>query len=131
MSPSLVSRISPSEVLVEAPDREDSLAVIDEVDDVAGDVTFGGAGDSDRLVQRDVDRACLLASVADAVTVEAHVIALFDLRAEGGGRAVDGHATLRDQGVGFATRACAALAQVFVETHDLLGSKLPQGELPS
>ena len=44
-------------ILVEAADREDPLGVVDEVDDVAGDVPLGRAGDADRLVERDVDRS--------------------------------------------------------------------------
>ena len=57
-------------VLVEPADREDALGVVDEVDDVAVDVALGRAGDADRLVERDVDRARLLARGADAVAVE-------------------------------------------------------------
>ena len=44
-------------VLVEPADREDALAVADEVDDVAGHVALGRAGDAARLVERDVDVA--------------------------------------------------------------------------
>ena len=47
----------PLGVLVEPADREHALGVVDEVDDVAGDVALGRAGDADRLVERDVDRA--------------------------------------------------------------------------
>jgi hypothetical protein len=107
----------PLRVLVEPPDREDPLGVIDEVDDVAGDVALGGARDPDRLVERDVDRPRLLARAADALAVEAHVVAVLDLGPERGGHAVDGDAALGDEGVGFATRARPALAQVLVQTH--------------
>ena len=117
MSPSLVSRIRPFGVLVEAADREHALGVVHEVDDVAGDVALGRAGDADGLVERDVDRLGLLARLADAIAVEAYVVAVVDLRAEDRGLAVDGDPTFLDEGVGLAARAGATLAQVLVESH--------------
>ena len=103
-------------VLVEPTDRKHPFGMIHEIYDVAFDVALRGAGDADGLVERDVDRADLLACGADRVTIEAHVVPFGDLRAERGRDAVDGDAALGDEGVGLPPRACAALAQVFVES---------------
>jgi hypothetical protein len=101
-------------ILVQAPDRKDPLAVADQIDDVAIDVRFAGAGNADRLVQRDVD---VLFLGADRLAVDADLVALCHLRAEHGRHAVAGHAPLLDPLVGLAARTGAGLADVLVESH--------------
>jgi hypothetical protein len=90
--------------------------VVDEVDDVARDVALRRARDPDGFVERDVDRLRLLARCADAITVEAHVVALGDLGSERRRYAIDRDPALGDQRVRLAARARSALAQVLVQS---------------
>src|SRR3546814_12726160 len=53
-------------ILVEAADRENAFAMADKVDDVAGNVVLGRAGDADRLVQRDIDATRRMFGLASA-----------------------------------------------------------------
>ena len=63
----------PLRVLVEPPDREDTLPVPDEIDDVAADLTFRGAGYADRLVEREIDMALWC---PDQPAIDADLVAL-------------------------------------------------------
>jgi len=109
-------------VLVESPDREDALRVVDEVHDVAGHGLVGGAGDAHRLVQRDVDR--LLRgrrggedARLDQLAVHAYLVAFQRLGAGAHDFAVDGDATGDQPFVRFAARAQAGFADVLVDAH--------------
>src|SRR3546814_5163752 len=53
-------------ILVEAADRENAFAMADKVDDVAGNVALGRAGDADRLVERDIDATRRMFGIARA-----------------------------------------------------------------
>src|SRR3546814_19428534 len=65
-------------ILVQPADREDPPLVADEIDDVALHRRLGGAGDADRLVQRDVDVPALAfggAPGAQGLAVDLHLVA--------------------------------------------------------
>ena len=98
-------------LLVEPADREDSLGVIDEVDDVALDVALGRAGDADRLVERDVDRPLILRALPTRSPSTLTSSPVGDLVPRPGRGAVDRDAALLDQRVGLAPRPLAALAR--------------------
>src|SRR5208283_5986726 len=101
-------------ILVQTADREDPLAVPDELDDVVLDLEVGGAGDARRLVERHVD---MLFFRADELAVQAHLVACRHLRTEDGAYAVAGDASRFDPLVGFAPRTRTGFADVFVEPH--------------
>ena len=69
--------------------------VVDEVDDVAGDVALGRAGDADRLVERDVDVPLLRAPTRSPSTRTSSPS--FTCVPSAAGHAVDRDAALRDQ----------------------------------
>src|SRR3546814_15266452 len=72
-------------ILVQPADREDPPLVADEIDDVALHRRLGGAGDDDRLVQRDVDVPALAfggASGAQGLAGDLDLVALADLGAD-------------------------------------------------
>src|SRR5690606_5350154 len=92
----------------------------DEVDDVVLDRRLAGTDDSDRLVQRDVDMLALASGdLADLqrLAIDLDLVALAHFRADPAADAIDGDPAFGDQAVGFATRAEAGLADVFVEAH--------------
>src|SRR5580698_7890155 len=86
----------------------------DMLDDVAIDMCLARAGNAGRFVERDVD---VLFLRADRLSIDAHIVALGNLRPEHGGDAVAAHPTLFDPLVGLATRAGAGLTDIFVESH--------------
>src|SRR5690606_11603741 len=107
-------------ILVQAPARENPLLVADEVDDVALHRRLGGAGDADRLVERDVDVPALApggAAEPHGLAVELDLVAPADLGADARAHAVDGDPALADEAVGLAPRAEAGVADVLVESH--------------
>src|SRR3546814_16603046 len=81
----------------------------DKVDDVAGNVALGRAGDADRLVERDIDATRRMFGIAraalHALAVDADLIAFIALRAEFARLVLDRHSTGRAQRVGFPPRA--------------------------
>src|ERR1700678_4297623 len=100
-------------VLVQPSNRKDALGIPHQIDDVVLDMSFGGAGNSHRLVQSDVD---LFFLGADRLAVDAYHIALADLGSQGGGVAVAGHAPRIDPLVRLAPRADAGFADVLIES---------------
>lgn len=102
-------------VLVEAADGKDALAVPDEIDDVALDVSLGGAGHACRFVKADVDLLFFLR--ADHPLVDPHLVAVIDLAAELRAHAVDRDPALGNPGIRLAPRAQTGLADVFIQSH--------------
>src|SRR5450631_2324352 len=100
-------------ILIEAPYGKYPFLVPDKFDDVAIDVRFAGAGDANRLVQRDVN---VLLALADRLAVDAHFVTDTDLGAEHGGLAVAGNAPLLDPLVGLAARTGTRLADELVQS---------------
>src|SRR6185436_3709718 len=103
-------------VLVEPADREDALRVLDDLEQIAGDVRLDGRGDADRLVERDVDVPLL---AADRLAVDTNDVAARDLRAQRGHDAVDRDASSFDARVCLTARAQAGLADVLVQSQTL------------
>src|SRR3546814_813819 len=107
-------------ILVQPADREDPPLVADEIDDVALHRRLGGAGDADRLVQRDVDVPALAfggAPGAQGLAVDLDLVAHADLGADPRALPVDRGPPLPDQPIGLAPRAEAGVADVLVESH--------------
>src|SRR5690606_10550869 len=107
-------------ILVQAADREDPPFVAHQVDDVALHRRLGGAGDADRLVQRDIDVFALApggAAGTQGLAVDLDLVALADLGPDARPLAVHRDAALADQTVGLAPRAEAGVADVLVESH--------------
>src|SRR5208283_4544857 len=102
-------------ILVQSAYGENPSAVADEVDDVVLDMRFRRVGNSHRLIECNVD---LLLLGADEITVHAHFIAAGDLCAEYRANAVAGDAPRFDPFVGFAPRAAAGFADVFIQPHE-------------
>ena len=107
----------PFGVLVEPADRKDALAGSSRSRAMLpATCALGGAGDADRLVERDVD---VLLRAADRLAVDADDVACRDLRAERRDDAVDGDAPGFDARVRLAPRAQAGLADVLVQSQTL------------
>ena len=112
----------PFGILVQPADREDPLRVVDEIHDVAGHALVGGAGDADRLVQRDVDRLLRRRrggqhARPDDLAIHAHLVAVQRLGTGADHLAVDAHAAGEQPLVGFAARTQAGFADVLVYAH--------------
>src|SRR3546814_17182129 len=107
-------------ILVQPADREDPPLVADEIDDVALHRRLGGAGDADRLVQRDVDVPALAfggAPGAQGLAVDLDLVAHADLGADPRALPVDRDPTLPDQPIGLAPRAEDGVADALVALH--------------
>ena len=100
-------------ILVEPADRKDALAMAHEIDDVAGNMALGRAGNAHRLVERDINMTT--AALTHGPPVDTHLVNGFDLDPQGGAPTVDGDATRLDPGVGLTARADTGLAEEFVE----------------
>jgi hypothetical protein len=104
-------------VLVQSPYGKDALRVPDEIDDVVLDVGFRGAGNSDGLIEGNID---LLFFDADRLTVDAYVVAVHDPRAQRGELTVASNAARIDPLVRLTPRTDAGFADVLIESHLVL-----------
>src|ERR1700676_3128445 len=91
----------------------------DEIDDVVLDMSLGGAGNSDRLIEGNVDLGFFR---TDRGTVDAYLVAVDDPGAECRNLTVASDAARFDPLVGLAPRTDAGLADVLIESHLKAGS---------
>jgi hypothetical protein len=80
---------------------------------------LSSASDPDGLIEADIDMA-LLARAYHAL-VDANLIAIADLAAQFGAIAVDGDSSLGDPLVRLAAGAQASFADVFIQSHGVVG----------
>jgi hypothetical protein len=88
--------------------------VSDEIDDVIVDMTLGGTGDADGLIERNVD---LFLLGSDEFAVDADLVALGDSSAQYGRLTIAGDPARFDPLVRLSPRTDAGLADVLVESH--------------
>lgn len=102
-------------IFVESANREDALAVIDEIADVIALALFHGGDNPHRLIQGNQHQIVFIARL-DKLTIDLHHIACKYLRAHSGAFAVNENVALLDVTIGVTTGADAALADVFIKT---------------
>src|ERR1700686_713143 len=91
----------PLRVLVQSPYRKDALRIPDEIDDIVLDMSLGGAGNSDWLIEGNVD---LVFFRTDRGAVDAYPVAVDDPGAECPNLTVTSDAARFDPLVGLAPR---------------------------
>ena len=91
--------------------------MVNEIDDVAHYVAFGGTGDADGFVEADVNMP--FSTRADDALVYPHFVTLIDLAAQFGAGAVDGDAAPGDPVIRFPARAQAGFADIFIQSHEM------------
>ncbi len=103
----------PLGVFIQTADREDTLAVVDEIDNVVALAVFCGAHNADRLIQRNQHQIIRFARL-NQPSVNFDQVARLHLIANRGALAIDKDVALFNKAVRFATRADAAFTDVFV-----------------
>ncbi|MNG83873.1 hypothetical protein D3C79_426050 [compost metagenome] len=106
----------PLRVFIQPPDREDTGTVVDEIDNIVFLTVFGGADDTHRLVQRNKNQVVFVTGFNKLPINLDHVASEYPI-AERYALTVDKNIALFDVTIGIATRADAALANIFVEAY--------------
>ena len=101
-------------ILVETPDRENSIGMADFSNDVSSNMQLSGGRHPNRLVILEIHRTM---AALEHNPVARYEILRGDLIAELGHQAIDGYPPGSDQAIGLPTRSQALLGKKFINAH--------------